>query len=514
MPVIEGEKYACISCIKGHRVSGCLHNDRELHHINPKGRPVKQCEHCRGARKSKSHHAKCDCGDKKDKDKHKDKGDVKGEWLVMADDSNHIDLPTDNESGCCCHTTGKCICGNKKEPLDLKLDTGRQTLHSARAKPKLTTTQSESTLMVFANGHHRPCHRNNNTAHVSGAPYNYKHSRPQSLHGHAAFASYTQGTSNPPSDSTITRAMDTHSLSNNDFYAFLGSAQRSADNVPVAPLTANLETSDFQDPLFTSQSAVFGHDGNSPTDSPLGDALSTPQYPWYSAIAPVNRNLAFGSLSTSPSQDCLPYLENEWAIPSAGLNNPYWSAGDLPLDPTKLSSLTQPPSNPGLTTTGSSSQSEMGDPIMLGDLDLCKSAHSSPSDTGHPKAPQSAVSETLFWEDSPAFRPATSLSNDVRSIPTSVPPSTASTDAQTPEFDFTNSGYLPRASAPSRTSPSAEDPMLSYLEASFDKSLFPATDSTAADLGAIAMPCDTENDNWLSGFDLGFRAGFPMDGYL
>jgi hypothetical protein len=82
MPVIDGEKWACSSCIKGHRVSGCNHTDRDLHHINPKGRPVKQCEHCRGARKSKSHHAKCDCGDKKDKDSHKDKGEAKSELIA------------------------------------------------------------------------------------------------------------------------------------------------------------------------------------------------------------------------------------------------------------------------------------------------------------------------------------------------------------------------------------------------------------------------------------------------
>lgn len=42
--------------------------DRELKMIAPKGRPVKQCEHCRSARKDKSHHAKCDCGSKKLKD--------------------------------------------------------------------------------------------------------------------------------------------------------------------------------------------------------------------------------------------------------------------------------------------------------------------------------------------------------------------------------------------------------------------------------------------------------------
>ena len=42
--------------------------DRELFPIAPKGRPVKQCEHCRSARKDKSHHAKCNCGNKKHKD--------------------------------------------------------------------------------------------------------------------------------------------------------------------------------------------------------------------------------------------------------------------------------------------------------------------------------------------------------------------------------------------------------------------------------------------------------------
>jgi hypothetical protein len=38
---------------------------------------VKQCEHCRTARKSKSHHAKCDCGNKKTKKE--TKPEVKGE---------------------------------------------------------------------------------------------------------------------------------------------------------------------------------------------------------------------------------------------------------------------------------------------------------------------------------------------------------------------------------------------------------------------------------------------------
>lgn len=39
------------------------------------------------------------------------------------------------------------------------------------SKPRLTSHQSEGHLTVFANGHHKPCHRNNNAAHESGAPY-------------------------------------------------------------------------------------------------------------------------------------------------------------------------------------------------------------------------------------------------------------------------------------------------------------------------------------------------------
>lgn len=54
--------------------------DRPLKHIAPKGRPVKQCEHCRDARKSKSHHAKCDCGSKRAKDK---KSEPKSELTAL-----------------------------------------------------------------------------------------------------------------------------------------------------------------------------------------------------------------------------------------------------------------------------------------------------------------------------------------------------------------------------------------------------------------------------------------------
>lgn len=44
--------------------------DRPLQHINKKGRPVSQCQHCRAMRKSRSSHVKCDCGEKTSKCAH------------------------------------------------------------------------------------------------------------------------------------------------------------------------------------------------------------------------------------------------------------------------------------------------------------------------------------------------------------------------------------------------------------------------------------------------------------
>lgn len=148
--IIDGEKFACEACVRGHRVSNCQHSgksigsprtavvnwaravsllplpargpacscaalhcathggragllaranalhrlaslqsapenkhvrssslltyparpDRPLQHINKKGRPVSQCQHCRSMRKSRSSHIKCDCGEKTSKCAH------------------------------------------------------------------------------------------------------------------------------------------------------------------------------------------------------------------------------------------------------------------------------------------------------------------------------------------------------------------------------------------------------------------------------------------------------------
>lgn len=51
MVLINDKKFACATCIKGHRVSGCTHTDRPLFEVKKKGRPTTQCVHCKDKRK-------------------------------------------------------------------------------------------------------------------------------------------------------------------------------------------------------------------------------------------------------------------------------------------------------------------------------------------------------------------------------------------------------------------------------------------------------------------------------
>ncbi|KAH9917374.1 copper fist DNA binding domain-containing protein, partial [Epithele typhae] len=59
--LVNDKKFACESCIKGHRSSGCQHTERPLFEVKKKGRPVSQCTNCRELRKTKRMHNKCNC---------------------------------------------------------------------------------------------------------------------------------------------------------------------------------------------------------------------------------------------------------------------------------------------------------------------------------------------------------------------------------------------------------------------------------------------------------------------
>lgn len=167
------------------RLTALPFTDRELFFVPKKGRPVTQCPHCRSERKKRAAHVKCDCGDKshtKEKCVHLREAEAKAEVALSGDHHSHShshthspDLnPLPEESSpddhaCCCTHGDKCSCSSlKKEPSEEALD---PLPKAQRSKPRLTSHASEGHLTIFANGHHKPCHRNNNAAHESGAPY-------------------------------------------------------------------------------------------------------------------------------------------------------------------------------------------------------------------------------------------------------------------------------------------------------------------------------------------------------
>lgn len=106
MVLLNGVKYACERCIRGHRVSSCTHTDKPLTMIKPKGRPALQCSHCREQRKLKNTHSSCNCG-KKGKS------------------------PGQHFASCLCHKNSHCTCPTKdKKPPKARrsTDPSEQTL--------------------------------------------------------------------------------------------------------------------------------------------------------------------------------------------------------------------------------------------------------------------------------------------------------------------------------------------------------------------------------------------------
>lgn len=86
MIVIDGVKYACERCIRGHRASTCNHRDGKLVMIKPKGRPSTQCVHCKEERKMKNSHVACNCSKLHDPSK------------------------VGHDAMCDCNITGQCGC--------------------------------------------------------------------------------------------------------------------------------------------------------------------------------------------------------------------------------------------------------------------------------------------------------------------------------------------------------------------------------------------------------------------
>ena len=96
-----------------------------------------------------------------------------------------------SEHTCCCNHGMRCTCALKKDhtlelvpEMDLPVIPPIRTTSSK--KPPLAKAGSDNSLTVFANGHHKPIHKHNDSAHQCGMPY--KIPIPHSVSGNADVA--------------------------------------------------------------------------------------------------------------------------------------------------------------------------------------------------------------------------------------------------------------------------------------------------------------------------------------
>ncbi|KAE9985144.1 hypothetical protein EG327_004812 [Venturia inaequalis] len=309
--------------------------------IAPKGRPVKQCEHCRSARKDKSHHAKCDCGSKKLKD-------------VPESD------PTMESIDCCCHKGAECLCGIKSEMADRRQETilRRRTM-PVKSKPCLSSSNSDQSLPRLNGPKHKPVHNTHGQALMTPYPKPSRSARPNSIHN----PPYARGFADS-SDGDIPRSVDDMTLlsTSNKTYGANYTAQLSADSIH------NYTELDYNPFLFGSE------DGSASVLSRTtsAEALSVATGWFDSSLTTVTEVPDF---PTSPNHL---YFDNEtdWNIPSATTD--FFSPSDLPLvsqapdsiQTISLSGESNYQSAPPLTASSSGAQSESGEPLDSGRPDI------------------------------------------------------------------------------------------------------------------------------------------------
>lgn len=128
MVLINGRKFACEACIRGHRASSCAHTGRQLQLVRPKGRPSSQCEICRAKRANGSFHGRCDCNGRESSTARSSKVENGVETFTPYAGSSGSDSQEDSEESmtdpstkgrhslealmnpCQCRTTGICSC--------------------------------------------------------------------------------------------------------------------------------------------------------------------------------------------------------------------------------------------------------------------------------------------------------------------------------------------------------------------------------------------------------------------
>ncbi|KAI0640422.1 hypothetical protein C8Q79DRAFT_451642 [Trametes meyenii] len=220
MVFIGDKKYACETCIKGHRSSSCKHTDRPLFEIKKKGRPVTQCEHCRELRKTRQIHVKCVC-EGKDNGEGPSSSGLSGQGVakVLARAAFPGGLPeglleasvasrplsegsdSDQGRGCSCKDDTSCTCwtprSHAKRPMRPAERRGSES--HPRSTPGEEPISQPAALVVHAHsGNNRPVLPKppverpispSHSAHTSSAPILSRGRSPS--HGNHGQAFYT-----------------------------------------------------------------------------------------------------------------------------------------------------------------------------------------------------------------------------------------------------------------------------------------------------------------------------------
>ncbi|PCH37591.1 hypothetical protein WOLCODRAFT_110154 [Wolfiporia cocos MD-104 SS10] len=179
MVFVGDKKYACETCIKGHRSSSCKHTDRPLFEIKKKGRPVTQCEHCRELRKTKQVHVKCMCATRDEGDGPLKRGSTKipataafpsglPEALeasvalqAMTDGSDSEHSGHGSSTACSCNDTGICNCCTARVSRPKRKSKPRERgpsvdLTASSSRPESQITQPAGLVVNAHTGDYRP----------------------------------------------------------------------------------------------------------------------------------------------------------------------------------------------------------------------------------------------------------------------------------------------------------------------------------------------------------------------
>lgn len=160
MVFIDGKKFACQACIKGHRSTNCSHTDRTLLEIGKKGRPPTQCTHCRELRRISKVHSKCTCGDKPSPSTRPPPiilpNGAHANHLIPSSDT--IQLVNQILNPCSCSIGRQCVCSTPAHPT-----TGtraRRLNRSANDHPTSSSIHSPSISKLTRSGSCRPTSSN------------------------------------------------------------------------------------------------------------------------------------------------------------------------------------------------------------------------------------------------------------------------------------------------------------------------------------------------------------------